>query len=95
MGRQPKHISRSLDQLFRDLGFETKVSQVRIVNKWPELVGPTIARISHAERVTDGILYIKVHSMSWRTELLFQKKNILERIENEMGKGVIKDIRFF
>jgi len=95
MGRQPKHISRSLDQLFRDLGFETKVSQVRIVNKWPELVGPTIARISHAERVTDGILYIKVRSMSWRTELLFQKKNILERIENEMGKGVIKDIRFF
>jgi predicted nucleic acid-binding Zn ribbon protein len=94
MGRPPKHIGDSLGSLIKDLGFEKKLKQVRAVELWPEIVGDNIAKISQADRVYEGILYVKVKSSAWRTELLFQKRTILERIDAKLGKHVIKDIRF-
>ncbi len=95
MGKKPKHIGSTLNMMFKDLGLDKKLDQVRVIELWPELVGENIARIARAERVDDGILYVKVSSMTWRTELLFQKRKILERIDERIGKKVIKDIRFF
>jgi predicted nucleic acid-binding Zn ribbon protein len=94
MGRPPKHISESLRFLIKDLGFEKRIDQVKVINMWPDIVGENIAKISQAERVFEGILYVKVKSMTWRTELLFQKPKILERIAQKVGENVISDIRF-
>lgn len=95
MSRTPKHIGDALKVLIRDLGFEQKINQTRVVELWPEIVGDAIAKVAKAERVTNGILYVKVHSMTWRTELLFQKAHILQKIDARVGKQVINDIRFF
>jgi predicted nucleic acid-binding Zn ribbon protein len=95
MPRSPKHISDSLKLVIRDMGFEKKLDQIRVLELWSEMVGENIAKIAKAERVDEGILYIKVSSMTWRTELLFQKQSILEKISALLGKGIIKDIRFF
>jgi predicted nucleic acid-binding Zn ribbon protein len=95
MPRTPKHIGDTLKLVIRDMGFEKKLDQVRALELWPEVVGENIAKIAKAERVDEGILYIKVSSMTWRTELLFQKQSILEKISARLGKGIIKDIRFF
>ncbi len=94
MGRAPKHIGASLRGLIKDLGFDKKLDQVRIVRAWPEIVGENIANVTEADRVYEDILYVKVKSATWRTELLFQKRKILERIDNKIGKNIIKDIRF-
>jgi len=95
MNRKPKHIGGTLDRMFKDLGFDKKMDQVRAVELWAEIVGEKIAQISTAERVSDGILYVKVKSMTWRTELLFQKQDILARIEERIGRKAVRDIRFF
>ncbi len=95
MGKKPKHIGAALNMMFKDLGLDKKLDQVRVVELWPEIVGENIAKIARAERVNEGILYVKVSSTTWRTELLFQKREILQRIETRIGRNVIKDIRFF
>ena len=95
MGKKPKHIGNALNLMFKDLCFDKKMDQVRAVELWSDIVGESIAQISSAERVSDGILYVKVKSMTWRTELLFQKRNILERIEERIGGKVVHDIRFY
>ncbi len=95
MNKKPQHIGGALNAMFRDLGFDKKLDQVRAVEMWAEIVGENIAQVARAERVSDGILYVKVKSMTWRTELLFQKRKILEKIEERIGRKVINDIRFF
>ena len=94
MGRRPRHISESLRSLIQDLGFEKRIDQAKLIQMWPDIVGENIAQIAVAERVFEGILYVKVKSMTWRTELLFQKQNILERIAKQVGENLITDIRF-
>lgn len=95
MGRKKiQTLGDSLDGLIKQLGLGPKISQFRVIEKWPEIVGDNISHVTKPERVVDKILYIKVSSMSWRTELLFHKRGILEKIEETVGKDIISDIRF-
>ena len=87
-------LGESLDGLIQQLGIGAKINQFRVIEKWSEIVGENISKVTKPERVVDKILYIKVSSMSWRTELLFHKLGILEKIEKTIGKDIISDIRF-
>lgn len=94
MNRTPQHIGKTMKLMFKDMGIDKKIRQHQVLEKWPELVGEQIANMTSAERVHDKILYIKVKSMTWRTELLFQKQSILKRIADNFGSDVIMDICF-
>jgi len=95
MQNKPKVIGETLKSLLQHMGIEQKINRYQVLDLWPELVGEQIADIANAERVRDKILYVKVKSMTWRTELLFQKPHILKKIENKFGKNIITDIRFY
>jgi len=95
MTNKPKMIGETLQSLLQHMGIEQKINRYKVLDLWPELVGEKIADISNAETVRDKILYVKVKSMTWRTELLFQKPHILKKIESKFGKNIITDIRFY
>jgi predicted nucleic acid-binding Zn ribbon protein len=78
----------------RSLGIEKKVKQNEALIRWSEIVGEQVSQVTRVDRVQDGILLVKVSSSAWRNELVYMKKDILERIYSSIGKGVIEDIRF-
>ena len=61
---------------------------------WPEIVGERISLESKAQKVIDGVLFVKVESSTWRTELLLHKEKIIKKINKRIGKPVIAEIRF-
>ncbi len=89
-----QHISVGLKHLLKQSGMERKLKEQRIIDDWMQLVGDSIGKVSKAERISDKVLYVRVQSMTWRTELSFQQKNILQRIAEYVGKDVVIDIRF-
>ena len=89
-----KTLGQSINSLLNQLGVENKVKSYQIIELWPDIVGEKISEIAKAERVFEKILYVKVKGTTWRTELLFQKMEILRKIDNTIGKNIIKDIRF-
>lgn len=95
MKSKPKFIGDTLQLLLQQIGIEHKINQYKVLDLWPELVGKKIADIANAERIRDKVLYVKVKSMTWRTELLFQKPHILKKIESKFGKNIVTDIRFY
>ena len=56
------------------------------------IVGPRIAKNTSAERVKDGILFVKVKSDVWRNELLFYKMELIKKLNLKLGKKVVLDI---
>lgn len=93
--RQIRSISSSLKGLLRTLGIENRVREYQVIVRWPDLVGNEIAKVTEAEKVADQILFIKVKNPVWRNELFFLKTQILDKINNEIGKDLIRDIKFF
>lgn len=90
-----KTLGQALGQLIKELGIESEIIHHQAVQLWPEVVGRKIANISQAEKIDGKILFIKVKNDSWRNELVFLKKDIIERLNKRIGKKVVEDLRLY
>ena len=63
--------------------------------EWPRLVGPQIAAVAAPESVTpDGVLFVRVATHGWMTELQLMTPEILARVNVGRGPGRITTIRW-
>lgn len=92
--KQPEPFARALDTVVRQLGITKKMQQAVVLSSWSEIVGEHIARVTEAERVENGILFVKTLNAPWRNELTMRRLEILEKINEAAGGKVVKDIRF-
>ncbi|NOY78977.1 MAG: DUF721 domain-containing protein [Calditrichaeota bacterium] len=92
--KRAAELGSVLNRILKDLHIEKKVYQSQALLLWSEVVGEKISKISRAERVDNGILFVRVDSPSWRTELIYLKRDIIHRLNKKIGVNVITDIRF-
>ena len=66
-----------------------------VVARWPETVGPAIARNAWPARIArDGTLHVNTSSSTWAFELGQLAPRILEQLHGELGESAPKAIRF-
>ena len=87
-------VKIAIDSMLRKFGIENAIAQNNALNIWSEIVGEKVAKHTEPNRVEHGIMIIKVSSPTWRQELYFQKTEIIKKINNKIGRNVIRDIRF-
>jgi hypothetical protein len=92
MGTEPVQLGKLIDHVIGVFGLHDKFHGWKIVHKWPEIVGPDIARQSRAVRFSDGILTVVVERDAWRQELEMQREQILQRIHHLPKGSVVKKI---
>ena len=80
--------------MLKRFGIDKAIAQNKALNIWNEIVGDTVAKNTQPDRVEHGVIIVKVSSPTWRQELYFQKKEIIQKLNNTIGKNVIRDIRF-
>ncbi len=92
-GKEIEQIGPILKRFFKRLGIETQILERQIPSIWPEIVGRPIANHTKVKRVKDGFLFVKTDSPSWANELTFLKGDIIKRLNERIGKRIIKDLR--
>lgn len=65
-----------------------------ISKAWEETVGSSISENTSIKGFKNGTLTIKAKTPVWRNELLFQKEDILIKLNKKLDKTNIKEIRF-
>lgn len=91
---EPKPLSKSLSILLKSLGIENKIKQNEIIVRWPEIVGEKLSKVTTADKVENGILFVRVTNSVWRNELIYMKTEIINRISSRLNTDIINDIRF-
>lgn len=87
-------IGEVLKSWARHAGLTRRLDLAKAVEDWPEKVGPQIAAVTRAESVTpDGVLWVRVPSSAWATELSMMTPRILARL-NAGRSGRIREIRW-
>jgi predicted nucleic acid-binding Zn ribbon protein len=84
----------TIDAMLRKFGIDNAIAQNNALNIWNDVVGESVAKNAKPDRVEHGVLVVKVSSPTWRQELYLKKKEIIEKINQAIGKKVIRDIRF-
>lgn len=87
-------VGETVDRVLAKTGLARRVAQASVIEEWATLVGPQIAAVTQAESVTaDGVLWVRVASASWATELGLMTPKILARVNAEK-KSRVKSIRW-
>ncbi len=92
---KPTRVAEVLEGYLRSAGLAQRVGLAAVVDAWPELVGPRIARAAVAESVAaDGTLFVRVPSSAWRQELSLMAPEILDLVNRGRADGRIARIRW-
>ncbi len=89
-----KPVGAAIGELIASLGIKQKLQEYDAVINWPSAVGEQIAKVTSAARISKGILIVNVKTGTWRNELVLRKKEIIEKLNKEIGLNVVKDIKF-
>lgn len=92
-GRDPLLLGDQMDRLLVDRGWRVDVAVGSVMGRWPQIVGPEVAQ--HCAPVTfeDGVLTVRADSTAWATQIRLLTSSILGRLEGEVGKGTVAELR--
>ena len=91
---KPDLVGDLLPGLFHKLGVAVEVERQEALERWEGVVGERIAAVTRATAVSRGVLFVKVVSSAWLTELNLMRHDILRRLNAGRGKGRIERIVF-
>ena len=89
---------KSFQSAFKDFlkkeQLENVYNQKKLVAKWEEIVGRTIASRTSGIFFKKNILFVKLSSAPLKQELQNSKSKFLELVNKEMGGEELSDVKF-
>ena len=65
---------------------------IQVGEVWEKVVGKTISAYTEKVQLVNHTLFITTQMAPLRTELLYQKQRIMERVNEEMGENLVSDV---
>jgi len=87
-------LGEAIKELLRHQQLEQREKEHAAMRCWAEAVGPENARHSQPEGVINGVMTVTAISPLWAQALQLMKPKILDRLEQLVGPGVVRDLRF-
>jgi len=85
---------RLVEDLFKALGLESKLVEHRLMQAWPQIVGPQIAAHAAPTEVRANTLRVVVDSSTWLHELTLLKPILIEKLRRSSGGAIVRDVLF-
>jgi hypothetical protein len=85
-------IGEALQLFLSKSKLKTGIQAVQITDVWEKLMGKTIAKYTDKIQIIGYTLFITTQVAPLRNELMFQKESIIERVNEIIGKGTIKEV---
>lgn len=83
-GGAPATIGSVLDRLLPGLHIEERIAAATATDLWIDLVGPEVARRTHAVGVRDGELMVEVCGAVWMGHLAILRQGILDDLNGRL-----------
>lgn len=82
----------AMKKFLRQSSLRGNIQALQIEDVWEKLMGKTIAKYTSSIKIYGSKLYIKTDVAPLRQELLYQKENIIKRVNEELGENVVKEV---
>ncbi len=85
-------LQEAIQQFLLKSRLKSGIQAVRIEEVWEELMGKTIAKYTDKIQIVKSTLFITSFDASLKNVLLFQKEQIIQRVNEAMGELTIKEV---
>lgn len=91
---KPQSVGDVLRDLLQESSLHHRMEELKAADLWGGIVGQNISNLCSKPNVKNGVMQIGVPNAALRNELLMNRSRIREIINNNIGKEIIKEIRF-
>jgi predicted nucleic acid-binding Zn ribbon protein len=88
-------IKKALARLVEAYGLTDRLQEVEVKKIWERTMGPFIIKHTRSVTFKDGKLTVFVNSSVIRAEMNMVKSSIMEKLNAELKKNVIRQIEIF
>lgn len=81
-------------QFLREEGLESPLNEYRAVSSWNKLMGDVVARYTASVNLRNGTLFVSLRNPALRQNLLMQRTDIMQKINDHVGAQVVQNIVF-
>jgi hypothetical protein len=85
-------IGDAIQKFLEQSRIKGSIQALQIEEVWGEIMGKTIAKYTEEIKIINDTLFITTHVAPLKQELVFQKEKIKLRVNEALGKNVIKEI---
>lgn len=89
---QTQHLSHLLKDYAKERNIVDKLNEVDVVNCCQEIMGKTMGRYVKKISMKNGELIIEVTSSLVKSELMMLREELLQRINEQIGKNVVNKL---
>ena len=87
-------VGSVLEVMAARLGIKKQLKRAQVINEWGDIVGAKIAAETKPDHVRGVILFVSCSGPVWAQQLTLLKPQILKKIREKVGPGIVVDIRF-
>ena len=85
-------IQEAMQQFLKKSKLKSGIQAAQIESIWEKLMGTTIAKYTNSIKIVGHTLFITSEVAPLKNELLYQKANIIQRINDELGEKLIQEV---
>lgn len=85
-------LKEVLGDFTSELNLSQRIKEIRIIKKWPELMGPAIAQVTDKIYIRNKTLYVHLSSSVARNELFMMRDAIVHIMNKKAGEKVIQKV---
>ncbi|MGD8369324.1 MAG: DUF721 domain-containing protein [Desulfobacterales bacterium] len=96
-GRKPKevvHIRQLLGRVLKSCRSDADAEMIEVWRIWGHAVGALIAGNTRPAAFKGKLLLVYASSSSWIHQLQFLKAELIEKLNAELGRDLVSDIKF-
>ena len=82
----------ALKQFLNQSKLKGDVQAMQIEEIWEKLMGKTISKYTQSIKIIHHTLFITTTVAPLKQELLYQKENIIKRVNEALGESVVKEV---
>lgn len=87
-------IGKLIRNFLRQESLESPLNEHRLIQAWPEVVGPSIASYTRELHIKNQVLYVHLSSAALRQELSMGRELLVRKLNQHVGAQVISNIVF-
>ena len=85
-------LGEALKRFLEKSRMKSAIQSMQIEDHWEKIMGATIAKFTDKIEIRNGTLFIYTQIAPLKNELIFQKELIIERINENMGENLVREV---
>ncbi len=85
-------LGDAIQQFLNKSKIKTSIQAIQIEDAWEQIMGKTIAKYTESIKIQGHTLFIKTPVAPLKQELLYQKENIIKRVNEWLGQNQISEV---